>query len=80
MKYFQFYRESNEFQDILEDPSLKKKIYTKIQWRNYLLIGLANIDDNILSYIEIKYGDSIRNSLSKDYSPIPYVDYVPIKR
>ena len=34
-------------------------------------------DENLESYINLKFGDSMVDSLSKDHSPIPYVDYMP---
>lgn len=78
MKYITFYRESNVFDDIVKDINLKKSIYEKTQWDNYLTIGVKD-DDKLFSYITLKYGDDIRNNFVKDYSPIPYTDYIPIK-
>lgn len=80
MKFYQFYREEDNFDDILQDITLKKKIYTKIRWSQHLLIGINDSDESVFSYVEIKYGDSLRNSLTKDYSPIPNVDYLPIRK
>ena len=83
MKYYTFYRESNNFDDILKDINLKKVVKHKIRWENYLQIGIDNFQsdiDKIFSYISLKYGDEIRNSLTKDYSPQPNVDYIPIRK
>ena len=83
MKYFTFYRESNKFDDILKDINLKKYIIEKIRWDNYLTIGMSEYStdsEKLFSYIMLKYGDEMRNSLTKDYSPIPNVDYIPIRR
>lgn len=78
MKYYTFYRENNKFDDILKDINLKKHIVEKIKWANYLQICIKD-EDKIASYITLKYGDEMRNSLTKDYSPMPYTDYTPIK-
>jgi hypothetical protein len=83
MKYYTFYRESNNFDDILKDINLKKVVKHKICWGNYLMIGIDNFQkdvDQIFSYITLKYGDEIRNSLTKDYSPKPNVDYIPVRK
>jgi hypothetical protein len=80
MKYYTFRRESNNFTDILKDPSLKKKIYNKIKWDEHLMIGVDDIDDKIESYIFLKYGDELQTSLFKDRTPTPGVDYIPSKK
>jgi hypothetical protein len=80
MKYIIFYRESNNFDDILNDINLKKHVHEKIRWDTYLRIGLKNDKSTLFSYITLKYGDEMRNSLSNDYSPIPNVDYIPVKK
>jgi hypothetical protein len=80
MKYITFYRENNNFDDILKDINLKKHIHEKIKWLNYLRIGISEGKDTLFSYITLKYGDEMRNSLTKDYSPTPNVDYVPVRK
>lgn len=83
MKYYTFYRESNNFDDILKDISLKKFVTEKTRWTNYLQIGISTYKkdaEKIFSYITLKYGDEIRTNITKDYSPKPYVDYVPIRK
>ena len=83
MKYYIFYRESNNFADILRDINLKKVISHKIQWDNHLMIGINEYKkdiDRIFSYITLKYGDEIRSKLTKDYRPIPNTDYTPIRK
>ena len=79
MKYYTFYRESNNFDDILNDVILKKSIDEVIRWYQYLVIGLHETEKNNQnsSYITLKYGDEMQNDLVKDRSPIPGVDYVP---
>lgn len=78
MKYITFYRESSTFDDIIKDPNLKKVIYEKTKWFQYLTLGIED-DEKIFSYITLKYGDDIRTNIVKDYSPIPYIDYTPKK-
>lgn len=81
MRHFTFYRESNNFDDILNDIALKKKIHFKLRWSKYLEIGINDyIDPGLITYIELKYGESIKQHLTKDYSPQPNVDYIPIRR
>ena len=83
MKYYIFYRENNDFNDILSDTSLKKVVSERISWDGYLQIGISTWQknvDQIFSYITLKYGDDIRTDLTKDYSPKPYIDYLPIRK
>ena len=83
MKYFTFYRESNNFDDILNDINLKKLITTKLRWENYLMIGINKFKkdaEKTFSYITLKYGDEMRTNLTKDHRPIPNLDYTPIRR
>ena len=80
MKYFTFYKEDNNFADILNDTSIKKLIRTKIKWYNYLLIGVDDCkNSSAISLINLKYGDYIVTNLTKDFTPIPGIDYVPKK-
>jgi len=82
MRYYTFYRESNNFDDILKDPILKKSIDEVISWYQYLIIGLHETEKNNQnsSYITLKYGDDIRTNLTKDYTPKPNIDYIPIRK
>jgi hypothetical protein len=83
MNFITFYRESNNFEDILGDKNLPKIISFKIRWRNHLRLGFSKYDkknESILSYINIKYGDSIVTNLCKDRTPVPYKDYIPIRQ
>ena len=82
MKYYTFYRESNNFDDILKDPILKKSIDEVIRWYQHLIIGLHETEKNNQnsSYITLKYGDEMRTKLTEDYSPIPDIDYLPIRK
>jgi len=81
MRYYTFYRESNNFDDILNDTILKKSIDEVIRWYQYLVIGIHETEKNNQnsSYITLKYGDEMQNDLIKDRSPIPGVDYIPKK-
>ena len=40
MKYYTFYRENDNFDDILNDTIIKKIIDEKIRWFQYLIIGM----------------------------------------
>jgi hypothetical protein len=78
MNYYNFYRESNKFDDILNDSSIKKHIIERTTWTSFLRI-CVNDDDKLKSYITLKYGDEMRSNLTEDYSPIPNKDYIPIR-
>lgn len=80
MIHYTFFRESNDFNDILSDISLKKHIHLKLSWYQHLLIAFENIDDSIRGYIMLKYGDEVTKLTDKDYTPVPNVDYKPIRR
>ena len=77
MKHIIFTREDNDFSDILRDPALKKLITMTLFWDNYLHIGVVDNNEAILSYIELKYSESIVNNVCKDFTPIPWVHYRP---
>lgn len=79
VKYFNFFREENNFNDILNDLSLKKHIVEKTSWYQWLRIAIPD-DPKLASYITLKYGDEMRNNLTKDYSPVANVDYTPIRK
>jgi hypothetical protein len=77
MKHIIFTREDNDFSDILRDPTLKKLITITLFWDNHLHIGLVENTEAILSYIELKYGESIASDVYKDFTPVPWVHYRP---
>lgn len=80
MTQYIFQRESNDFTDILNDPTFKKKIVTKISWKGFLLIKLDDYEKKLDSYIVLKYGDELRTGgLVPDRTPVPFVDYQPKK-
>lgn len=78
MKYILFFRENDNFDDILSDAIIKKLIKERIRWLKHLNLGIVD-DDKTMSYITLKYGDSVLSALTNDYSPIPYKDYIPKK-
>ena len=83
MKYYTFYRENNNFDDIIKDTTLKKFVSEKIHWFGYLQIGISEYKkdvEKIFSYLTLKYGDDIRTNITKDYTPKPNIDYSPIRK
>lgn len=81
MKHYTFYRESNNFDDILNDISIKKSVKFKIRWLNHLVLGFGFApDDKLLGYVVLKFGEDIKKMIEFDYSPIAGKDYVPAKR
>lgn len=77
MKYYTFYRENNNFDDILNDQIIKKIIDEKVRWFQHLIIGMNDKHDQTFSYITLKYGDEMKQDVVKDFSPVPGVDYIP---
>jgi hypothetical protein len=78
MKYYTFYRENNNFSDILTDNNIKKVVDMKISWHRHLMIGLKETTNSgTFSYITLKYGDEMKQELVRDFSPVPGVDYIP---
>lgn len=75
-----FKRNSNNFDDILEDVSYTQYIDYKISWGNHLMLKfIEDMPDEIKTYINIKYGDDIvdKTTIVPDRSPKMYVDYLP---
>ena len=81
MKYYTFYRENNNFDDIESDNIIKKNVETSIKWYQHLMIGMKkeNNDQNF-SMLTLKYGEDMVNNLTKDFTPVAGVDYTPKKR
>lgn len=78
MKHFNFKRQDNNFDDILNDENIKPHVCSTLKYMNGLILGFNyNISDGILGYIVLKYGDDIKPICEKDYSPVAYVDYTP---
>ena len=77
MKYYTFYRENNNFDDILNDTIIKKIIDERLRWYQYLIIGMNERHEQSFSYITLKYGDEMKQEVVKDFTPIPGIDYIP---
>ena len=79
MKYFIFYREDDDFNDILQDQNTKKLFDLKIKFNQHLILGGDEIPDDLQSYIMLKYGDDIKNPnhIFIDRKPVPFKDYLP---
>ena len=78
MKYYTFYRESNNFDDIESDNIVKKFAETKIKWYQHFMIGMKKDgNDQNFSMLTLKYGEDMVNNLTKDFTPIAGVDYTP---
>jgi len=81
-----FYRESNDFTDILTDPVIKKHIRTKLIFENHLILSFDDTEkedyDQLQSYLSLKYGDSMISfdSIVPDRTPIIGKDYSPEPR
>ena len=81
MKYYTFYRENNNFDDIEKDNIVKKFAETKIKWHQHLMIGIHKEgNEQNFSLITLKYGEDMVNNLTKDFTPIAGVDYMLKKR
>ena len=81
MKEFLIVRSSNNFDDILKDPNLKKKFSAIMQYDNSLLIQLSE-DDSAVSYMLLKYGDDMVDltSVIPDRTPVSGKDYTVQRR
>jgi len=81
MKEFLIVRASNNFDDILKDPNLKKKFSAIMQYNNSLLVQMDE-DDSIISYVLLKYGEDIvdLNSAIPDRTPVAGKDYAIQRR
>lgn len=82
MKTYIFYRENDDFTDLLSDNNVKQYFKQKLRWKNYLVLMSHKVKPEIESYIMLKYGDEMQSwdHIRKDNSPIPYVDYEPDKK
>lgn len=74
MKFYTFYRDSNNFSDILKDKRLK--ITHTMSMPKKLIIGVDNSSDELDVYISMMYTECIIQMI-KDFSPKPGVDYIP---
>lgn len=82
MKYFIFYREDNNFTDILDDKDVKKHFRYKMKFNHYLIIGTESLNDEVQSYLVLKYGDSMKDKsyVFSNRKPVPFVDYTPDRK
>lgn len=78
MKYYIFYKEDNDFTEILIDQNLKKSFKFKITWNQHLMLGSYSVTEEIQSYIVLKYGENLINNrnLFIDRKPIANKDYI----
>ena len=80
MKYYTFYRENNKFDDLEKDTIIKKFAVEKFKWYQYFMIGMRKDgNDQNFSMLTLKYGEDMVTSLTKDFTPIAGVDYMPNK-
>jgi len=79
MKYYIFYREDDDFNDILHDANIKKLLDVKLRYSQHLLMGGEEIPEDIQSYIVLKYGDIIKDKkdIFLDRKPKINIDYTP---
>lgn len=85
MKYIVFHRESNKFDDIIKDPALKSHYKTKMQYKEHLVLGFVEDDNDsnkLMSYMLLKYGEDMKefDNLVPDRSPVMGRDYIPERR
>lgn len=83
MKYYFFYDENNDFENILNDKIIKKNIVTKISYYQYLILGFDDdVSEGNLSYMIVKYGEQIKptKNIIPDRTPITNKDYRPNKK
>lgn len=78
MNYMTFGGDDKILEEIASDSTIKPLITTKITWSGFMQLGLSDdLNDEIRSYLVLKYGDYMKNDLVKDFSPIPGKDYTP---
>lgn len=83
MKYFLFYSENDDFENILNDKIIKKHLVAKISYYQYLILGFDdNIPEGNLSYMIVKFGEQIKptTNIIPDRTPIANKDYRPDKK
>lgn len=74
-----FFRQNNDFEDILKDKNLIKYFDIKVSWHQHLMLTSFKLPPDVSTYILLKYGDSVINSdrIITDRTPKPFVDYYP---
>lgn len=79
MKYFTFYRESNNFDDIIKNPEIKKRIKVSLEFSHHLMLGIDDSDklgEAAVGYLILMFGENIVTP-TKDFSPVIGKDYIP---
>lgn len=81
MRFLIFNRESNNFDDILQDVKLHKICY-KLRFLNHLILGFDFKNEKEKSLFTLKYGDDMIDfgHIVPDRSPVMYRDYIPKKK
>lgn len=80
MNYYIFKKEDNDFSEMLSDITLKPLLDFKIKFKNHLILGSQdNINEQLSSYITLKYGDMMVNKsdMFMDNKPKIHIDYTP---
>ncbi len=78
MKHYIFKKENNDFDEIINDSTLKNLIFTKIKWKDHIMLGIETDNEEVHSYILLKYGDDLvdYNHIFKNRKPTINVDYI----
>jgi hypothetical protein len=71
-----FKSENNNFDDLLQESCIKKADIKLFYYQGMIVNG--EFTDQQLNFLYLKYGDQLINPV-KDYKPIPYKDYTPIR-
>lgn len=81
MKFLIFNRESDNFDDILQDVKTHKIRY-KLRFLNHLILGFDHKTEKEQSLFTLKYGDDMIDfgHIVPDRSPVMYRDYIPIRK
>lgn len=79
MKYMILRSPFENFDEVLNDPVIKKSIRTKIEYSSHLMLSFNDEKDE--AYFLLKYGDKVipMNQIVPDRTPRMDVDYTPDK-
>lgn len=83
MNYYIFKKEDNDFNELLKDKILKPLLKFKIKFHQHLILGSYDkIDEQLASYITLKYGEIMVNKYDMfvDFTPKINVDYTPDRK
>jgi hypothetical protein len=79
MIYYTFYNTDNNFSELSDDRVIKTNF--KITWDQHMMLGFEDdVDEKMLGYIVIKYGEMMCDPINLDRTPIPGVDYFPKRK